>query len=99
MKRMETKDMNKYAYELMVKNNPQEAIKNLIMKDSDIEDLKKDRASLIHSEVKLREDKIKLQQRIDKAIEYIKKVSNNGMFELRMEEIEELLDILKGSDN
>ena len=39
MKRMETKDMNKYAYELMVKNNPQEAIKNLIMKDSDIEDL------------------------------------------------------------
>lgn len=38
----------------------------------------------------------KLNNIINKAIEYIKKVSNNGMFELRMEEIEELLDILKG---
>lgn len=39
-----------------------------------------------------------LENRIDKAIGYIKKVSNNGMFELRMEEIEEVLDILKGGD-
>lgn len=93
MIRMETKDMNKYAYELMVKNNPQEAIKNLIMKDSDIEDLKKDRASLIHSDVKLREDKIKLQQRIDKATEYIE---NSDKYDFSKCE---LLDILKGSDN
>ena len=32
------------------------------------------------------------------AIEYLKSHSNNCMFELRMEEMEELLDILKGSD-
>jgi cell division septum initiation protein DivIVA len=47
-------------------------------------------------------DKIKeLQDRIDKAIEYIKEHTNNGMFELRTDtgEIEELLNILQGVEN
>ena len=35
----------------------------------------------------------------DKAIEYIKKHSNNCMFELRIEELEELLAILGGEEN
>ena len=39
-----------------------------------------------------------LQERIDKAIEYIRKHSNNCMFELRIEEMEELLNTLEGSD-
>ena len=44
------------------------------------------------------EEKLELQQRIDKAVEYIKKHSNNCMFELRIEEMEKLLNILKGED-
>ena len=40
-----------------------------------------------------------LQQRIDKAIEYIKSHTNNCMFELRIEEIEELLTILGDKEN
>ena len=38
-------------------------------------------------------------KRIDKAIEYIEKTTNNGMFELRSDngELDKLLDILKGS--
>lgn len=30
---MTTLEMNKYAYELMVKNNPDEAVKQLLLKD------------------------------------------------------------------
>ena len=33
---MKTEEMNKYAYELMVKNNPEEAVKNLMLKDKQI---------------------------------------------------------------
>ena len=33
---MKTEEMNKYAYELMVKNNPEEAVKNLVLKDKQI---------------------------------------------------------------
>lgn len=47
------------------------------------------------------EDKYILEKsKNDKAIEYINKHTNNGMFELRSDtnEIEELLNILKGVD-
>ena len=30
---MKTEEMNKYGYELMVKNNPEEAVKNLMLKE------------------------------------------------------------------
>ena len=33
---MKKEEMNKYAYELMVKNNPEEAVKNLVLKDKQI---------------------------------------------------------------
>lgn len=33
---MKTEEMNKYGYELMVKNNPEEAVKNLMLKDKQI---------------------------------------------------------------
>ena len=39
-----------------------------------------------------------LQERIDKAIEYIKRQSRNLMFDLYTEELLELLDILKGEE-
>jgi len=38
---MNKEQMNKYAYELMVKNNPDEVVKNLLLKDKEIERLKK----------------------------------------------------------
>lgn len=40
----------------------------------------------------------KLQKRIDKAIEYIKKESYDGYFDMYGEQIEKLLEILKGED-
>lgn len=44
----------------------------------------------------MKENAKTLSKRIDKATEYLVKHSNNCMFELRIEEMEELLDILKG---
>lgn len=35
---MKKEEMNKYAYELMVKNNPEEAVKNLVLKDRQIKE-------------------------------------------------------------
>lgn len=39
-----------------------------------------------------------LEDRVDKAIEYIETHTNKCMFELRIEELEELLEILGGED-
>lgn len=36
---MTKEEMNKYAYELMVKNNPEEAVKQLLLKDKENEKL------------------------------------------------------------
>lgn len=36
---MNKEQMNNYAYKLMVKNNPDEAVKNLLLKDKEIERL------------------------------------------------------------
>lgn len=36
---MNKEQMNNYAYKLMVKNNPDEAVKNLLLKDKKIERL------------------------------------------------------------
>lgn len=41
---MNKEQMNKYAYELMTKNNPDEVVKNLLLKDKEIERL--------HNEIK-----------------------------------------------
>lgn len=38
------------------------------------------------------------KSKIERAIEYLKEHSNNCMFELRIEEMQELLDILEGKD-
>ena len=37
---MTIEQRDKYAYELMVKNNPEEAVKQLLLKDNTINDLK-----------------------------------------------------------
>lgn len=69
-------------------------------KDKEIEKLKEMK---LHTEkyASEMEDKYILEKnKNDKAIEYINKHTNNGMFELRSDtnEIEELLNILKGVD-
>ena len=38
---MTKEEMNKYAYELMVKNNPEEAVKQLLLKDKENQRLSK----------------------------------------------------------
>lgn len=51
--------------------------------------------------MKLKDKVEQLQDKIDSAINYLEEHTNNGMFELRTDtgEVEELLNILKGSDN
>ena len=49
--------------------------------------------------VDIRNERDKYKARIDIAITYLKNCTNNGMFELRIEEYEELLKILKGGKN
>lgn len=41
----------------------------------------------------------RLEERIDKSLEYIEKVSDNGTFEISENEVIVLLDILKGNDS
>ena len=89
-----------------MRNNFKELNKRLDEREEEIERLKRDKEwwkdrffGQQEYDDSHRITAIEYSKRIDKAIEYIKKVSNNGMFELRMEEIEELLDILKGEDN
>ena len=38
---MNKEQMEKYVYELMIKNNPEETVKNLLLKDKEIKDLNK----------------------------------------------------------
>ncbi len=68
---------------------------SLLLKERELQDLKLDRAKCISDEVKQRELKIVLQQRIDKAIEYINKTPlqiGTEMYRI------DLLNILQGSD-
>lgn len=72
---------------------------SLLLKEKEIQDLKLDRAKCISDEVKQRELKIALQQRIDKAIEYIEKHTQyRGGIYLGTKEKRDILDILKGVD-
>lgn len=87
MNKMTHDEMLKYSSELVVKNNPDEAVKLLIL----------------------------LQQRINKAIEYIKEINNhnysilaNGeetildkreILDVKMGEMQKLERILRGKDN
>ena len=43
---MSKEEMNKYAYELMVKNNPEEAVKNLLLKDKELSNLQEENIRL-----------------------------------------------------
>ena len=61
---MTIEQRDKYAYELMVKNNPEEVVKQLLLKDKTINAVNKLNQQNL-------EKKYLLQQRIDKAIEYI----------------------------
>ena len=61
-----------------------------------IEDLINDNNLLQDRIIELEDENKELKEEINKAIEYIEKQSYKCMFELRMDELEELLNILKG---
>ena len=89
---MSEEQKNKYAFELMIKNNPDEAVKQLIMLN------KFNQQNL--------EKRHLLQQRIDKVIKYIEEHKRNvydtfgeGIVFGEIEGIQEILDILRGEDN
>lgn len=108
MNKMTHDEMLKYSAELVVKNNSDEAIKLLVQLQKENEELKKcNRESITFlnqddiRDVLIRKDHniFYLQDRINKAIEYIEK--NNIYVEndtLRTGKWE-LLDILRGEDS
>ena len=63
-----------------------------------IEELENELNMMVKDDEGSQETIIKQAEKINKAIEYIKVHSNNCMFELRIEEIEELLNILEDGD-
>ena len=108
---MTVEQRDKYAYELMVKNNPEEAAKQLLLKDKENERLSKNQRYYKNGVFSLEYDKETMsdmiddyKSRIDKTIEYIKKNTRTAPFEnykyleIDDEEIEELLKLLKGED-
>lgn len=87
---MTTEQRDKYAYELMVKNNQEEVVKQLLLKDKKLKELE--------------EENKKLKSKIEKAIEYIKKETyyndiEGCCYELDYTKCEELLEIVKGEEN
>ena len=48
---MNKEQMYKYAYECMVKNNPEEAVKNLLLKDKIIDKIKEELEYINESEI------------------------------------------------
>lgn len=107
---MNKEEMDKYAYELMVKNNPEEAVKQLLLKDKEIERLSKNQRYYKDGVFSLEYDKETMsdmiddyKSRIDKAIDFIKENADySGISfcsDLRYDECLELLKILKGEEN
>ena len=88
---MTIEQRDKYAYELMVKNNPEEAVKQLLFKDKENEKLKKQYAK---EEKKLFHDNEILQQRIDKTINYCENSSKT----IKSEYFSDVIKILKGEE-
>ena len=107
---MNKEQMIKYGYELMIKNNPEEVIKNLILKDKLQEENqrlkqfydKKGVYSLEYDKETLSTMICKLQERIDKGVEYLEK-AQEGLEEWHFDGYDpnllEVINILKGEDN
>ena len=96
---MTIEQRDKYAYELMVKNNPEEAVKQLLLKDKEKEELKKNQRyckkgvfSLEYDKETLTDMVDDLQQRIDKAIKYCEESSKT----IKSEYFSDVIKILKG---
>ena len=66
--------MNKYRYKLMIKNNPEEAIKNLILKDElqeELDFIKEDANDILYKLTLVEEKNLRLKNLINKVIDYI----------------------------
>ena len=88
MNKMTHDEMIKYSAELVVKNNPDEAVKLLV-------NYEKVNNQLIHENNLLRDEILDLNEMIDKAIEYIESRAKKAQVKLMPREIE-LLNILRG---
>lgn len=90
---MTTQEMNKYAYELMVKNNPEEAVKQLLLKDKICEENERLKAEIDL----LNDNRHFLNNKIGKAIIFIRKniELNNGALSNREELIVSKHDLIK----
>lgn len=86
---MKIEQRDKYAYELMVKNNPEEAVKQLLLKDKTINDLKK----RINVTIEYVENELPFLEEPDEEIERC-----DGVTYMTMKEYDEsiLLNKLKG---
>jgi len=84
---MTIEQRDKYAYELMVKNNPEEAVKQLLLKDKTISTINKLNQQNL-------EKRYLLQQKVDKSIEYI----GNGNLGIPRKTREKFIKILKGEE-
>ena len=99
---MTIEQRDKYAYELMVKNNPEEAVKQLLLKDKENEKLKSKIDEVINKQLNI-EEKFNYKSRIDKAIELLKE---SGCYDEKAKifcddvwnELPDLLNILKGEE-
>lgn len=99
-------EMIKFAYETMIKNNPDEALKVLIMQDKKIKELINDNKELLKTYDDLEEQYkslmkqvIEQDKRINKAIEYINVNQNEKTLCLNYHQLKKLRDILKGESN
>lgn len=101
---MNKEQMNKYSYELMVKNNSDEAIKNLLLKDKEIERLLEENKDLtrmceIYSKSLYNADLKKAEDRLEKAINIISLIRMDRDTSIETHKaLAEILNVLRGSD-
>ena len=96
---MTKEQMDKYAYELMIKNNPEEAVKNLLLKDKQLTNLQEGNHNLLQEIEDMQNKNNKLIERNEKAIEYIKDRLEEGCLDkLNYYDLHKIESILQGED-
>lgn len=93
---MTIEQRDKYAYELMVKNNPEEAVKQLLLKDKIIEKTQQSYDEEYNLSHKL---SLELSIEKDKVFELSNHLTSYSSEETMLKEIEKLKNIIKQKDN